>query len=91
MPTRTDRSHTVGLNASVHTQIIGVVQVCAWPIMVQYAVVYGAVSVVKKMTSAALRSWRMWLGIVHTIAYLIQVLGIQPTVNQFKGASKNHC
>ena len=57
MQTRTDRNYAVELNASVHTQIIGVTQVCAWPITAEYDAARRCnASVVKVVTSAALRS-----------------------------------
>ena len=43
-------------------QIIGITQVCAWPITVQYATACRCyASVVKVMTSEALRSCLLWL------------------------------
>ena len=57
-----DKSHSVELNASVHSQIIGVTQVCAWPIMVQFATAHHCYpSVVKVMTFVALHNWHFRL------------------------------
>ena len=62
MRMRTDRNHAVGLNPSVHTEIIGVTQACWWPITAQYVAARSVyASLVKVMSFAALCSWRLWL------------------------------